>query len=169
MFTLATTITAAKIAIPIMLGVLALVALGVTQPNVRDAALKLSKALPNGAANVTSTSIDTGKTTSLAEQGGGGFEYLLTAPAMNTTQMPDAKTMKYDILFSANSDLSSPTTYITAAITQTGAGGVGCAAATFRFRLPSDALRYIGFKATGSAAGDSTGANMALMLSRDRE
>jgi hypothetical protein len=74
-------------------------------------------------------------------------EFLLTAPAMTTAQMPDAKTMKYDILYSVNADLSAPTTYITAAITQTGAGGVGCAAATFRFRLPSDALRYVGFKA----------------------
>ena len=40
-------------------------------PAVRDAALKLTRALPNGAATVTSASIDTGKTTSLAVQGDG--------------------------------------------------------------------------------------------------
>jgi hypothetical protein len=130
--------------------------------NLRDAALKLTRALPNGAATVTAaTAIDTGQTTNIGSQDGVS-EYLLTAPAMTTAQMPDAKTMKYDILFSANADLSAPTVYITSAITQTGAGGVGCAAATFRFRLPSDALRYVGFRATGSAAGDATGASATL-------
>jgi hypothetical protein len=127
----------------------------------RDAGLKLTRALPNGAANVSSSSIDTGNSASQGSQPG-EVEYLLSAPAMNATQMPDAKTMKYDILFSDSADLSGPTTYITAAITQTGAGSAGCAAATFRFRLPSNANRYIGFKATGSASGDSTTATATL-------
>lgn len=44
-------------------------------------------------------------------------------------------------------------------IVQTGAGGVGAAAATFRFRLPQVTKRYIGFVITPSAnsTGDASG------------
>lgn len=128
----------------------------------KDANLKLTRALPNGAASVTSASaIDTGKTTT---QGSPNreVEFLISAPAMNTTQMPDAKTMKYDVVMSDSSDLSGPTTLIAAGITQTGASSAGCAAATYRFKLPSNAKRYVGLKATGSASGDATGATATL-------
>lgn len=127
----------------------------------RDGQLKVTAALPNGAANITSTSID------LTETSAGDLvagELLLSAPAMNTTQMPDAKTMTYDLLSSVNADLSSPTTLVAGAIVQTGAGGVGCAAATFRYRPATTVKRYVGFKATGSAAGNSTTANGTLEL-----
>lgn len=128
----------------------------------RDANLKVTRALPNGAAAVTSTSIDNGKRTSQAYQRGDAVEFLLSAPAMNATEMPDAKTMIYDIIHSDNSDLSSPSILYDNVITQTGAGGVGCAAATKRVRLPSDAKAYIGFTATGSAAGNATTASATL-------
>lgn len=128
--------------------------------NMRDALLKVTRALPNGAANVTSTSIDLG-------QGSNGefvtlTEFLLSAPAMATGVMGDGKTMKYDILMSDSSDLSGPTTLIAAAITQTGAGGAGCAATDYRFRLPSNVKRYLGVKVTGSASGDATGSSCTL-------
>lgn len=128
----------------------------------RDASLLITRALANGAANVTSTGIDTGKTTAQG-QAPGAAELLLSAPAMNTTQMPDAKTMKYDIVEADSADLgTNPVTVVAAAITQTGAGGVGCAAATYRYRVASDGKRYVGFKATGSASGDSTTASATL-------
>jgi hypothetical protein len=131
-----------------------------TMHSLKDVNLKLTLALPNGAATTTSTSIDSGKTTAQGE--GKGVELLLTAPALNTTQQPDAKTLKYDILHSDNSDLSSPTVYITTALTQTGAGGAGAAANTFRCRMASDAKRYWGFRATGSASGNASGASATL-------
>ncbi|MEI8196167.1 MAG: hypothetical protein WCI73_09690 [Phycisphaerae bacterium] len=133
----------------------------------RDAILKLTLALPNGAANATtSPAIDTGASsggnTALSGQDG-LTEYLLSVPALTTTQQPDAKTLKYDIIWADNAALTTnPVTYIAAAITQTGAGGAGAAAATFRFRLPSTAKRYVGFKATGSASGDSSAASATL-------
>jgi hypothetical protein len=128
--------------------------------NMRDALMKVTRALPNGGANVTSGSIDLGQGTN------GEFvtptEFLLSAPAMATGVMGDGKTMKYDILMSDSSDLSGPTTLIVSAITQTGAGGAGCAAADYRFRLPSNVKRYIGVKATGSTTGDATGSSCTL-------
>lgn len=128
---------------------------------VRDASMKATRALPNGAAAVTQTAgIDLQNSTR------GDFvapiEFLLSAPAMGATPMPDAKTMKYDIIHSDNADLSSPATLIAAAITQTGAGGVGCAAATYRWRPPTNVKRYVGVKATGSASGDATGSSFTF-------
>jgi hypothetical protein len=128
--------------------------------NLKDAQLKVTRALPNGAAAVTSTAIDT-QNSSLGDQPG-DVEFLISAPAMGTTPMADAKTMIYDVIHSDNADLSSPVTLVDNIITQTGAGSAGCAAATKRFRLPSDAKRYIGFTATGSASGDATGSSATL-------
>lgn len=116
-----------------------------SSPNLRDAALKLTRILPSAASTtVTSTSIDTGASTADASQGS-GVEYLLTAPALTTTMAPDTRTMTFNIIVSANADLSAPTTKIAGAIVQTGAGGVGAALATYRFRAASDWPRYVGY------------------------
>lgn len=135
----------------------------------RDASLKLTRALPNGAATVTtSPAIDTGLNAGATGAGvlgsqPGSVEFLLTAPALTTGELGDTNTMKYDIVHADSSDLgTNPTTYITAAITQTGAGGAGAAAQTFRFRLPTTAKRYVGFKATNSAAGNASGKSATL-------
>jgi hypothetical protein len=124
---------------------------------VRDALLTVTRALPNGAAAVTSTALDTETVASgrqLAD-----FELLIEAPAMNTTQMPNAKTMTYAIVTSTAENLSNPVVIADAVLVQTGAAGAGCAAATARFRLPTNAARYIGVRATGSASGDATTAS----------
>lgn len=127
----------------------------------KDASLKTTKALPNGAASVYSSAIDLGLGSFgdfLAE-----VEFKISAPAMATGVMGDSKTMKYDILHSDSSDLSSgATTLVTAAITQTGAGGAGCSAATYTFRLPVDCKRYVGIKATGSTTGDCSGSSLTF-------
>ena len=131
--------------------------------NVRDAAHKVTRALPNGSANVTSDSIDLGGGTS--EDKVSLAELLISAPAMNTTEMPDAKTMKYDIVHSDSSNLADPVTLLAAVITQTGAGGAGCAAASHRWRPPSTGIkRYVGIKATGSASGNATTASLTAEL-----
>jgi hypothetical protein len=130
-----------------------------SRPNLKDAQLKVSKALPNGAAAVTSTSIDTA---SVAGDQPGDVEFLLTGPALATGVMGDAKTMIYDIIHSDAADLSGSSILHDNALTQTGAASAGCAAATKRFRLPSDAKRYIGFTATGSATGDCSGSSATL-------
>jgi len=127
---------------------------------VKDSLLLGSKTLPNGAATATLAAfID------LGHGSRGDFlancELLLTAPALNATQLPDAKTMIYSILESDSADGSGPTV-LAAILTQTGADGVGAAAATATYRPRVDSKRYVGFKAVGSASGDATGATATL-------
>lgn len=131
--------------------------------NLKDATLKLSLALPNGSASasVVVSGIDTGKSTTQGFQSG-DIELLLSGPALNTTQLPDTKTMIYDLLTSDNADMSSPVTVAKEVLKQTGAGGAGAAAATQKMRLPDDAKRYVGFQATNSGAGDASGASATL-------
>lgn len=148
--------------IGLALGLLAALNFAGTGYGVRDAALKVTKALPNGAANVTSDAIDLGKTS--AGDFVANVEFLLSAPALTTAQQPDAKTMIYDVLVSDNADMSVPTTLIAGAITQTGAGGAGAAAATYKFKLPTNTKRYLAIKATGSAVGDSSAKSLTLEL-----
>lgn len=122
--------------------------------NVQDISLKVTKALPADASTVTSDAIDLGVSTNsdfVAQ-----CELYISAPALATADLGDAATMKYNIIHSDNSDLSSPTTLVAAAITQTGAGGAGAAAATYRYRFPSTVKRYVGVSATNSAAGDAS-------------
>ena len=76
----------------------------------------------------------------------------------------DAATLIYDIVTSASSDLSGPTVVRSAIITQTGAGGAGAAAASKRFRLPTDCQRYVGVKVTKSASGDASSLSATLSL-----
>lgn len=128
--------------------------------SLKDTLVKVTKALPNGAASTTSDAIDLGhgdKGDFLAP-----VEFKISAPALGATPLPDAKTMKYSIVHSDNSDLSSPSTLMPDVITQTGAGGAGDTAETLVVRLPVDVKRYIGLKATGSASGDASGATMTL-------
>jgi hypothetical protein len=64
----------------------------------------------------------------------------------------DAATMKYDVVTSASSDMSSPTVVALTILTQTGAGGAGAAAASQRFRLPTNCQRSIGVRGTKSTS-----------------
>lgn len=127
-----------------------------------DGNLMKTKALPSGASAVTSDGID-------LDEGTTGThvtpcEFLLEAPAVTTAMLGDAATIKYDVVTSASSDMSNPVTIAKEILVQTGAGGAGAAAATKRFRVPTDALRYVGVKATKSASGDASSVSMTLSL-----
>jgi hypothetical protein len=130
--------------------------------NVPDALLTVSRALPNGAATVTSGSID------LETTGGNDFiarcEARITAPALTTAQLANAATVTYDLLTSASADLSSPTVLVAGLLVQTGAGGVGAATAQARAKLPTNVKRYVGFRATNSGAGNASTSNGVLEL-----
>lgn len=127
-----------------------------------DAALQTTKALPNGAANVTSSFLDLGA--SSTSDFVADTELLIELPAQVTGVLGDGTTIICDILTSPNTDGSNPTTVAKAVLTQTGAGGVGSAAVSARFRPASDTQRYIGVKATKSAAGDASGTTMTVSL-----
>ena len=124
-----------------------------------DTDLETTIALADGAAAVNSASIDTGAGVHI-----GGNELEVEAPAMNVTEMPNAKTMIYDIQDSADDSSFADITNLVAVITQTGAGGVGCATAVDRIAMPSDHRRYIRLQATGSASGDATTATAEIRL-----
>lgn len=130
--------------------------------SVRDASLKKTKALPNGAASTTSDGIDlelTSRSDMVAQ-----CELLISAPALGATPLPDTKTMKFDLLHSDNSDMSSPVTLAKEVIVQTGASSAGAVAATARYRLPTNVKRYVAAKATGSASGDASGSSFTVEL-----
>jgi len=132
-----------------------------------DGALARVVALPNGAATVTSASLDVGPQTKYGTIVG-EFEFRLTLPVLTTAQLPDGAVMRYDILASANADLSSPVILIGGAntdnLSQTGAGGNGAGGATYRFRVPSNAPRYVGYRAVNSGAGNASGASAVLEM-----
>lgn len=127
-----------------------------------DASLKVTKALPNGAASVTSDGIDLGHGTAGANLA--DYECLLEAPAVTTAMLGDAATLKYDVVTSASSDMSTPTTVAKEILVQTGAGGAGAAAASQRFRLPTNCQRYVAVKCTNSAAGNASTVSLTLSL-----
>ncbi|EFX60313.1 hypothetical protein DAPPUDRAFT_343453 [Daphnia pulex] len=120
-------------------------------PRMKDALLVSTlAALPVGAASVTGNGVDLGHTAPGGQCLAQG-EFLIEAPALPTGQLPDTKTITYDVIESVNSDMSSPVTVVAGIIVQTGAGGAGAAAATKRFRPATDAKRYYALKATGVA------------------
>lgn len=131
--------------------------------NLKDALLKISATLPNGSASASAPAafMDTGKLTSAGDVPG-NIEFLLTGPALTTTELPDTKTMVYDVQHSDNADGSSPSTLIDNAITQTGASSAGADAATYRFKLPTGHKRYVGFSASNSGAGNASGKSGTL-------
>lgn len=130
---------------------------------VQDNNYSQTLALPS-AANTTvtaNTSLDT-EASSIAD-----FiaycELLLTAPALNTTQLPNAATMTYNVVASANSNLAGAVVITggQSVIVQTGAGGAGAAAATGRIRLPSNigaTGRYIGLQEVGAVTNGNCAA-----------
>ncbi len=78
---------------------------------------------------------------------------------------PDTRTMTYNIVTSASSDLSGATTLVAGAIVQTGAGGVGAAAATYRYRPDTTVKRYIGFTVvSGGSITDSSAVSATMEL-----
>lgn len=145
--------------------VLALLAmLGFAQPahGFRDMALKVRRALPDGAAAVTSDSIDLRHNPTGSNLAPSEFE--LVAPDLNTTQMPNSKTMTYAVMQSDAANMAGATLVSDAILVQTGADGAGAAGDSVRFRVPSNCKRYIAVRATGSASGDATGADFTVQL-----
>ena len=133
-----------------------------TQPNMRlaDAQFEVTKALPNGAAAVNSDSMD-------LEVSSDGLhlancELEITAPALDTADLPDTKTMTYKV--EESDDDSSFNTVADSVLVQTGASGAGAAAATVRVRLPSDVKRYVRVTATNSGTGDASDKSLTAKL-----
>jgi hypothetical protein len=128
----------------------------------KDASLKQTRALPSGAATVNSSAIDL-VTSSRANNL--GLELLISAPALAVGQLANASTMKYKLQHDTDSAFGTAENLCgIETIVQTGAGGVGAAAATKRVALPSDCKRYVRLVVTNSAAADASAATATLEL-----
>ena len=127
---------------------------------VKDEALKVTKALPNGAATVYSDGLD------LGHGSRGDFlaaaDFKVSAPALTTAQLPDTKTIVYSIQHDDDAAFGTAADLYPGVIVQTGADGAGAAAATFTARLPVDVKRYVRVKAVNSGAGDASGASLTF-------
>ena len=133
---------------------------------VQDASLNPAAiALPAGAATtVDGASVDMGTANSddlnpRLEQ----FEFDIAIPALDATAMPNTRTLSISI-----EDSDDDLTFVAIAtdiLILTGAGGVGTSAASVRYRLKTDARRYIRVSAvTGAGTGSLAASDMTVTL-----
>lgn len=132
---------------------------------VLDANFIKTVSLPSSASTVYSSSLDLGDVVS-------GIPYVTTetinlqalAPALNTTQLPNAATVTYVIQDSADNS-SFANIGLLGSQAQTGAGGAGAAAATYTWKLPPSTRRYIRLSATtANSPGDCSATSATIQL-----
>lgn len=128
--------------------------------NLRDAQMSVTKALPNGAAAVSSDGIDLGHDTTGAHLA--DCELLIESPALLTGDLADAATLTYDVEDSA--DNATFAAIAKGVLVQTGAGAAGAAAKSARFRLPSSVRRYVRVTATKTGVGDASDKSLTASL-----
>lgn len=129
---------------------------------VKDKSLSVAKALPNGAATIATDGIDLGLSSKADNHL--PLELLIEAPALATAELPDTKTMKYEVYHDSDSAFGTETSLYGVVLTQTGAGGGGAAAATKRVALPSDVKRHLRVKAVNDGAGNASGKSVTASL-----
>jgi hypothetical protein len=135
---------------------LSLAALGIGYL-VKDAELRRTHALPNGAATTQSaTGIDLGlssRSDFLAEG-----EVLVTAPTLTTGELGDTQTITYSLEHDDAVGFGTVATIPGFAVVavQTGAGGAGAAGAIIRVRLPSSVKRYVRLKTVKAGASNAS-------------
>lgn len=125
--------------------------------NIIAADAQKTKALPAAAATAYTDSINVGTGPHVAN-----LEVRLALPALPS--LVDAKTVTVTLQDSADNstfaDIEELATFVV-----TGAGGVGCAAATREVRLPSSAEKYIRAKIVVlTAGGDNTAKSLTLTV-----
>ena len=121
-------------------------------PPIRDTNLSVTKALPAAAATNYSDPIDLRDSAPGIKMRSAQIEVAI--PALPS--LVDAKTLIATLQDSADGTNFNDITTL-ASITLTGAGGVGAAAVTRKFKLPEDVRRYIRLKqAVLTAGGDNT-------------
>jgi len=133
-------------------------------PGVRDTNLKVTRALPAAAATVSSTAIDLGLSARSQFAGGPHVELLIEAPVLVVGELGNGATMKYEVFHDSDPAFGTEASLYGVVLTQTGAGGVGAAAASKRVALPTDVKRYLRLKATNSAAVDASAKSVVAGL-----
>ena len=128
--------------------------------NVQDAKLKDTGALPaSGGATAELAGIDLG----VQEEFYAPCEFVIEAPSLNSTELPDGETVTYRVQESGDGE--SWSTLYDSVLVQTGASGSGADAAQERVRLPSDCGRYVRVQAeTSTSTGDCSGSEVEESL-----
>jgi hypothetical protein len=115
-------------------------------------------ALPDGAATTYSTGIDLGIAASSPNDFLAQVELELTCPTLAVGAMADADTLLFALITDDALPLdASSTVLIERLVTLTGAGGVGATGFTKKVRIPTDVLKYVGWKAIKTGTGDASG------------
>lgn len=127
--------------------------------NINDANFSVTRALPTSNGTVTSTDINIEGGTYNAPE---NVDLEIVIPALNATQLPNASTLQVTVQGGAS---ASPTAELFRAPVLTGAGGVGAASVTHRFRLPSNCPKFLNVKFVGAGTtGDQSGATATIKL-----
>ena len=126
--------------------------------NRRDADLEAAIALPDGAGTVNSASIDLGA----GDVHISGAEIDIHGPVLAFANFGNGDTMVYDLQTSTDDDTF--TDLYSAVLTQTGAGGVGAAAADVRVGVGSEMARYLRVQITLTGTGNNSGVNGEIRL-----
>jgi hypothetical protein len=133
----------------------------------KDAQLITTAFLPNGTTTAYTTGIDMGLTVRGELSHLGEFDIL--APALTTTQLPNAATMTYAVVVGTNNTFTTPTLVYDNVLIQTGAGGTGAASVGgVRFRLPispggiGNSNTFVGVRMTNSGTSNASAASLTL-------
>jgi hypothetical protein len=128
--------------------------------NIRDAALKVTKACPAAAANHNTDTIDLGcKNPGASVE---SFEVEIAIPALPS--LVDDKTLTVKLQDSADNSTFADVEQL-ASVVVTGASGKGSAAKTVVVRLPSDVNRYVQANlAVVTGGGDNTAKSVVVSL-----
>jgi hypothetical protein len=126
------------------------------QKNLRDNDLRVTRALPGAASTtVTSTPINLG-VVGITSSRDVSAELVGKIAALNTTQLPDTKTLTLTIEASDDPAFGSGVDVL-ATLVVTGAGGVGAAATEVRAGIATFTKQYARLKAvTGALTGDQS-------------
>jgi len=128
--------------------------------NIRDAALKVTKACPAAGANHNTDTIDLGCTNPGASVE--SFEVEIAIPAL--PNLADGKTLTVKLQDSADDTTFADIAEL-ASVVVTGASSNGSAAATRTVRLPSTTKRYVQANlAVAGSGGDNTAKSVVVSL-----
>ena len=127
--------------------------------NIQDADLTITRALPTADGTVTSSDFDLENVTpGVALE---SLELVVDVPALTSTHLPSADTLTLTLQGGASATPSTSLN-ITKVITGTGSA---IAAQTFRFRLPPDCPRYVNVKfVAAGGTGDISAVSATLGL-----
>lgn len=128
--------------------------------NIRDAALKVTKACPAANANHNTDTIDLGcKNPGASVE---SFEVEIAIPAL--PNLADGKTLIVKLQDSADNNTFADIEQL-ASVVVTGADNKGSAASTVVVRLPSDVNRYVQANlAVAASGGDNTAKSVVVSL-----